>query len=248
MDGINVLTDPVWSKRPSPVSFSGPVRVHPPGLSLQDLPPIDLILISHNHYDHLDLPTIQWIVARDRPRVYTGLGNGEFLNKEGITPVTEMDWWETDAISEALQVTCAPAQHFSGRGLCDTYRTLWAGYVLESPAGSVFFAGDTGFGPHFEEIGRRFHDIRLAFLPIGAFRPEWFMSAAHLSPKEALNANFILKARNSVAMHFGTFRQGDDAQDEAPTILSAAVGRTDMRVTTFRVMAPGESRSIPPFE
>lgn len=246
MDGVNILTDPMWSERPSPVSFSGPARVHPPGVLLEDLPAIDIVVVSHNHYDHLDLPTLKRISERDKPRIFVGLGNQVVLNKAGIEQVTEMDWWQEEPVSDSLYVVCVPSQHFSGRGMCDFNKTLWAGFVFESTSGVVYFAGDTGFGSHFQQIAQCFNHIRLALLPIGAFRPEWFMSATHMSPKDALKAHFVLGAQNSVAMHFGTFLLGDDEQGEAESTLASAIAQTDMQKTNFWIIHVGESKSIPP--
>ncbi len=246
MDGINILTDPIWSDRTSPVSFSGPQRVHPPGVELTNLPPIDVIVVSHNHYDHLDLPTLNKIALRDRPKIYVSLGNRALLNRSGIEQVREMDWWQEESLSTSLKIVFVPAQHFSGRGMCDHNKTLWGGFVFESSAGAVYFAGDTAFGPHFEQLSGRFKRIRLALLPIGAFRPEWFMSPNHLSPKKAIDAHGILKAHTSVATHFGTFRLGDDEQDEPVKVLRSAIAQADVRTTEFWIMRFGESRAVPP--
>ena len=246
MDGMNILTDPIWSERTSPVSFSGPRRVQPPGVLLDDLPPIDAVVVSHNHYDHLDLATLKKITARDKPRIYTGMGNRAFLAKEGIDRVEEMDWWQQEKTKDGLTVNFVPAKHFSNRGMCDHNKTLWGGFVIESPAGAVYFAGDSGFGQHFEQIAQRFPRMRLALLPIGAFQPMWFMSPHHLSPQDALRAHFILQARTSSAMHFGTFRLGDDKQNEPVETLQAAIDSAAMGNSQFWIMRFGESRSVPP--
>jgi len=243
-DGLNILTDPIWSERTSPVTFSGPERAHPPGILLEDLPKIDVVVISHNHYDHLDVPTLKHIYERDKPGIYVGLGNKSFLNREGIENVQEMDWWQEDTLSPQVKIVCVPAQHFSGRGLCDRNKTLWAGFVFEGSKGAVYFAGDTGFGPHFKQIAKKFRTIRLAMLPIGAFRPEWFMSASHLSPQQALEAHHILQAQTSMAMHFGTFRLGDDKQNEPVEALRAALADSDMNRTRFLAIFPGETEYI----
>ena len=215
MDGVNVLTDPIWSERCSPVSFAGPRRVVPPGLRLDQLPPIDVVLISHNHYDHLDLPTLRRVVEEHRPRILVPVGNRTLLDRAGVRGAEELAWWQSaDVRDGAVRVSAVPAQHFAGRGFFDRDRALWAGFVISGPAGSAYFAGDTGFGPHFGEIRDRFGPPRLAILPIGAYRPEWFMSRVHASPDEALRAHRILGAKTSVGIHFGTFRLADDGQDE----------------------------------
>jgi L-ascorbate metabolism protein UlaG (beta-lactamase superfamily) len=246
MDGLNILTDPLWSERTSPVSFTGPQRVQQPGILLNDLPPIDAVVLSHNHYDHLDLPTLKIIAGRDKPHIFAGLGNRVLLNKAGIDNVREMDWWEQEILSDTVAVSFVPARHFSNRGMCDHNKTLWGGFVLESSAGAVYFAGDTGFGPHFEQIGNRFTSIRLALLPIGAFQPEWFMAPHHMSPPDALKAHFILRTHTSVAMHYGTFRLGDDQQNEPVEALRSAIAAADMQSSQFWIMEFGESRAVPP--
>jgi L-ascorbate metabolism protein UlaG (beta-lactamase superfamily) len=246
MDGMNILTDPIWSERTSPVSFTGPRRVQQPGVLFDDLPPIDAVVVSHNHYDHMDLPTLKKIAARNNPHIYTGMGNKAFLAKAGISRVEEMDWWQKKKCGETLRITFVPAKHFSNRGMCDHNKTLWGGFVIESTAGAVYFAGDTGFGPHFEQIAQRFPHLRLALLPIGAFQPVWFMAPHHMSPQEALRAHFILKARTSIAMHFGTFRLGDDQQNEPVETLQAAIDAAAMGDTRFWIMRFGETRSVSP--
>jgi L-ascorbate metabolism protein UlaG (beta-lactamase superfamily) len=194
----------------------------------------------------MDLATIKIIADRDKPNIFTGLGNQVTLEKAGIEKVTEMDWWHSAALSDKLTLTFVPARHFSNRGMCDHNKTLWGGFVMESSAGAVYFAGDTGFGMHFEQIARRYKHIRLALLPIGAFRPEWFMAPHHLSPKDALNAHVILQAQTSVAMHYGTFRLGDDRQNEPVETLQAVIAAAEMKNTRFWVMRFGETRQVPP--
>ncbi len=244
-DGVNILTDPLWSERASPVSFAGPRRVQAPGLRLEDLPPIDLILISHNHYDHLDLPTLRKLARSNRPQVVTTLGNKPQIKQAGYDNVTELDWWQQTALPGGMRITCVPAQHFSGRGMRDSYKTLWGGFILESTAGPIYFAGDTGYGEHFQEIARRFGPLRLAFLPIGAYKPEWFMWPGHMGPEDALKAHFELKARTSIAMHFGTFPLGDDGQHEAAEALRAGIEKAAMRGSRFLVPDWGRAIEVP---
>ncbi len=245
LDGLNLLTDPIWSERCSPFSWIGPRRQQPPGVRFEDLPPIDAVVISHNHYDHLDLPTLRRLADSHRPRFFVGLGNRALLEKAGIARVTEIDWWETVRLDGDVQVTGVPAQHFSNRGLFDRDGTLWLGYLVRGPAGSAFFAGDTGAGPHFAEIRRRYGSPRLAILPIGAFRPEWFMAGVHVSPEEAVVAHETLGAGTSVGIHFGTFPLADDGQDEPPLALRAALARRpEGQRPRFLVLAPGEGRTL----
>jgi L-ascorbate metabolism protein UlaG (beta-lactamase superfamily) len=245
IDGRNILTDPVWSERVSPVSFAGPRRVRPPGIRFEDLPPIDVVLVSHNHYDHLDLATLDRLVRRDRPRIFTGLGAGAILTRRSIGGVTELEWWQKVELGSGLSVTSAPVQHFSGRSMTDRNATLWTGYVLSGPAGRVFFAGDTGYGPHFREIARRFPGIRLAVLPIGAYRPEWFMGPVHETPAQALQAMRDLEASTAVGMHFGTFELTDEGQDEPPEEIARLLAAAPDPKPRFWVLDFGEGRDVP---
>ena len=245
-EGINILTDPIWSERTSPVSFTGPKRVRIPGIRFEDLPPIDVVVVSHNHYDHLDLPTLKRLSRQHNPSIYVGLGNKRLLEKSGIIRVREVDWWQEVSLSDSLRLTCVPAQHFSGRSLFDRNKTLWVGFVFEGQAGPVYFAGDTGLGPHFKQIADRFGKTRLALLPIGAFLPRWFMSPTHLSPSDALEAHFILDAQTSIAMHFGTFQLGDDGRTEAVDLLTNIIAETNMEETQFLILNSGEGREVLP--
>lgn len=245
MDGVNILTDPIWAERTSPVSFAGPRRVHAPGIRFEDLPHIDAVLVSHCHYDHLDLPTLARLQAVHHPRFFVGLGNAELLQRQHLDRVTELDWWQTDQLTARVRIRGVPAQHFANRGLFDRDATLWLGYVVEGSSGRAYFAGDTGYGPHFAEIRRRVGPVRLAILPIGAFLPTWFMSYVHQSPAEAVNARRVLAAGTALAMHFGTFPLADDGQDEAALSLRAALSGSATDATAFWTLRPGEGRDVP---
>lgn len=245
-DRLNVLTDPIWSERASPFSFVGPRRFVDPGLRFEDLPPIDVVLISHNHYDHLDLPTLARLAAKHAPRIFVGLGNGQLLRDAGIGRVTELDWWQSVALVPGVELVAVPTQHFSGRGLFDGDRTLWTGYALRSEAGLSYIAGDTGAGPHFAEIRQRLGPPRLALLPIGAFRPTWFMGRVHVSPQQALAARDTLAAGTTVAIHFGTFALADDDQDEPATALTQALAARGWGAPRFWILGFGEGRDVPP--
>ncbi len=246
MAGRNILSDPVWSDRVSPVSWAGPKRIRPPGIRFDDLPQIDTVLVSHNHYDHLDLPTLRRLARRDRPWIVTGLGVHRLLDRHGLSHGTELDWWESSDLGSGFSVTGVPVQHFSGRGLTDRNRTLWTGFVLSGPSGSVLFAGDTGYGPHFEEIGRLFPGIRMAILPIGAYRPEWFMGPVHQTPREALAAFRDLGAKTGMGMHFGTFELTDEGAAEPVREIEALLGESPELAPRFWVLEFGEGRDVPP--
>jgi L-ascorbate metabolism protein UlaG (beta-lactamase superfamily) len=230
-EGLNILTDPIWSERCAPVQFAGPKRHHAPGIRFDDLPPIDAVLISHNHYDHMDAPTLARL-THHRPRTFVGLGNSAFLKG-----ATELDWWQSAELAPGVRLHAVPAQHFSSRGTADRDANLWCGYVLETPHGAIYFAGDTGGGPHFAMIRERFGASRVALLPIGAFRPEWFMCAVHISPRDAVRAAEALDAQVSIPMHYGTFHLGDDGQDEPVEVLRRELVGKGVR---FEVLAPGE--------
>jgi L-ascorbate metabolism protein UlaG (beta-lactamase superfamily) len=243
-DGVNVLTDPIWSPRASPVSFAGPRRHRSPGLRFEDLPPLDAVVLSHNHYDHLDLGTLRRLEQTHHPRFLCGLGNRALLERAGLGRVTELDWWQSLPLTAAVDLIAVPNQHFSNRGIFDRDHTLWLGYVLRGPAGLAYFAGDTGLGTHYAQIRQRLGAPRLAVLPIGAYRPPWFMSTVHQSPEQAVAAHTTLGASTSVAMHFGTFALGDDGQDEPVEALQAALRDTDPR-PRFWVLDFGEGRDVP---
>lgn len=246
-DGVNFLSDPVWSMRASPVSWMGPRRHRPPGLRFDDLPPIDVVLQSHDHYDHLDFPTQRRLAARQQTTFLVPLGVwGRFAAKNisGGAESTELDWWQSVSISPQLKITAVPARHFSGRGLRDRNRTLWCGYMFEGPSGVVFFAGDTGYGTHFREIHERFPNIRLALLPIGAFRPQWFMGPVHMAPHDAVRAHQDLDTGMSVGIHYGTFRLADDGQDEAVTELQRALETAGIPASRFVTLDCGQGLEI----
>ena len=241
--GRNLLTDPVWSERVSPVTFAGPKRHRAPGLQLDELPRIDAILLSHNHYDHFDRATLAQLLDRHRPAVFCPLGLAKPLRRIGFKDICELDWWQHVAWC-GLTVHCVPAQHFSARGPFDRNRTLWCGWMLEDEPGSVYFAGDTGFGSLFEEIAKSFPRIRLSLLPIGAYRPEWFMGPIHTSPEQALKAHRILRSAQSIAGHFGTFPLADDGQKDAVERLQHALLQEPSE-RPFWILKEGEGRDIP---
>ena len=242
--GLNLLTDPVWADRVGPKGKIGPKRFRPPALRFEDLPPIDLVLLSHNHYDHLCEPTMRRLAAEHSPTVVTGLGNGALLAEYGVTDARELDWWQATAVGSST-VTSVPMRHFSGRGLTDRDTTLWCGLHVAHPAGSVLFAGDTGYGEHFTRIRERLGPPRVALLPIGAYEPRWFMKAVHVDPAEAVRAHEDLGAGTSVAMHYGTFALADDGMDAPERELGDALAERDLDEGAFRVLTHGEGALLP---
>jgi L-ascorbate metabolism protein UlaG (beta-lactamase superfamily) len=235
-DGVNILTDPIWSPRCSPVQFLGPKRHRAPGIRFHDLPPIDIVLLSHNHYDHLDVGTLHRLRATHAPRIVTPLGNALFLDRNGIHGAMELDWWRSVRVA-GVEITCTPAQHFCARALSDRNRTLWGGFVVAAPSGNAYFAGDTGWGEHFASIAQRFAPIRAAMLPIGAYLPRWFMRPVHVEPAEAVEAHRVLAPHTSIAMHYGTFRLSDEGVDQPVADLRLALEASG--VENFRAVDHG---------
>ena len=240
MDGLNILTDPIWSERCSPVSWAGPARYTVPGIRFEDLPPIDVVLVSHNHYDHLDLPTLKRLAEKGDPHAVVPLGNLVLLRETGIPHTDELDWWQSVRLSPDVTLTLVPAQHFSSRTFWDRNETLWGGFVVSGPSGNVYFAGDTGYGPHFREIARRFAPIRTALLPIAPFRPGQAkdtlsinFSIVHMGPAEAVRAHLDLGARFSIAAHFQVFQLGADGFDDAVTELALTLRERDLKPESF---------------
>jgi L-ascorbate metabolism protein UlaG (beta-lactamase superfamily) len=210
--GSHILTDPIWSERASPLTSIGPRRRRNPGVRWEDLPRIDTVLLSHNHYDHLDLATLRRLAACGQSQFVVPAGVARLLQSQGIGPVHELDWGESLPLAQST-VHSVPALHFSARGIFDRNRTLWCGYMIEAAGRTVYFAGDTAFGAHFAQIRERFGAPRLALLPIGAYQPRWMMSPVHMGPEDAVRAHGILGARTSIAIHHGTFQLGDDGLD-----------------------------------
>ena len=240
---LNIITDPMWSERASPVQFAGPRRHRAPGIRFEDLPPIDVVLLSHNHYDHLDVATLLRLRRRDAPAVYCPLGVAARVRRLGFRSIVELDWWQQESFRNAA-IHCVPAQHFSARGLFDRDRTLWCGWHVATAEGGVLFAGDTGFGSHFAEIAQRFPPARLALLPIGAYRPRWFMGPVHMGPEEAVEAHAVLQPAISLPIHYGTFSLADDGETEPVDHLRALLAERPEQV--WRVLQEGEGFMAPP--
>ncbi len=236
----SLLIDPIYAERAGPLSLVGPRRVRAPGVRFDELPPISIVLLSHNHYDHCDLGTLRELDRRFSPPLVTPIGNGRLLRRAGIRRVEELDWWESTTAAQ-LPITLVPAQHFSARGPFDRNRALWGGFFLEAAGRRILFAGDTGYGPHFRQIAARFGPIDLALLPIGAYEPRWFMKDIHMNPAEAVQAHLDLGARQSVAMHFGTFQLTPEGIDEPARQLAQALQVRGVAADHFRTVEVGES-------
>lgn len=246
LDSLNILTDPIWSERASPSPLVGPKRVRKPGISIENLPPIDLILISHNHYDHLDLSTLKTLVEKFNPKIYVGLGVKKFLNSNNIHNVVEMDWWQKDSTTfNYTNIVFVPARHNSQRGLLDTNETLWGGFVIESSSGPVYFAGDTGYGNFLNDLKERYNKFSLALLPIGAYKPRWFMHTHHMDPEDAVKTHVLLNVEQSLGIHFGTFYNLTDEGIEEPIHdLTESLLENQVDHSRFWVLDFGEGRFI----
>lgn len=242
--GLNILTDPHLTGRASPFHSAGPKRLQPPALDFADLPPIDVVVISHNHYDHLDLRTVRRLAQEHDPQFFVPLGLKAWFTAQGIqSAVTELDWWN-DSSFRQLKLTAVPVQHFSGRSANDRNKTLWCGFVLECVDKKIIFAGDTGYSPDFKDIAGRFGAMDLALIPIGAYEPRSFMRPVHVNPEEAVKVHQDLQSRQSVAMHWGTFRLTLEPPDEPPRRLLQALKRAGIAEDRFWVMRHGETRRL----
>ncbi|REE02076.1 MBL fold metallo-hydrolase [Marinoscillum furvescens] len=235
---LNILTDPIWSERCSPVSFAGPQRMRPPGIRFEDLPPIDAVLISHNHYDHLDIPSIKRIQKEFAPVFVVPLGVKKHLAQLNIENTIELDWWQSAHIG--MEIKAVPAQHFSGRGMFDRDQTLWAGYVISDGIKKIYFAGDSGYAPLFKEIGKKEGPMDVSLIPIGAYMPQWFMSPVHISPEEAIKVHQDVRSRQSIAMHFGTFPLADEGQGKAEEDLILSLAAHQIPQSEFIIPEEGE--------
>jgi L-ascorbate metabolism protein UlaG (beta-lactamase superfamily) len=239
----NILIDPMYSKRAGPLGVLGPRRVRPPAVRFEDLPPISLVLLSHNHYDHCDRRTLRRLAQRFDPLGVTPLGNGALMRSAGIRRVEELDWWQ-QAQTTALPVTLTPAHHFSARTALDRNRALWGGFTVVAGAARIFFAGDTAYAPFFRDVRQRLGPIDLALLPIGAYEPRWFMQSVHMNPAEAVQAHLDLEAAESIGMHFGTFQLTTEGIDEPLRALDAACRARHLPRSRFRTLGFGESMRV----
>ncbi len=242
--GQNFLTDPVWSRRASPLRWAGPLRVAAPGIAFDDLPPIDAVLLSHNHYDHLDLATLARLHARDRPLIVTPLGNDVIVRARlPDARLVAGDWGAEFDIGQGATVTIVPANHWSSRSLSDRRMALWGGFMLRSLAGLIYFAADTGYagGTIFRDMRGRFGPPDVALIPIGAYAPRWFMAQQHCNPDEAVRIMLDLEARQAIGIHWGTFQLTDEPREEPPALLAAALAKRGLEPTRFVAGVPGNS-------
>lgn len=240
-DDVHILMDPVFSERASPFSFVGPKRQGDLPFQLQDLPFIDVVMISHNHYDHLDLATLKSLNQRSSGKTLflVGLGNKKFLEGEGIHNVKELDWWDNIFV-KGLTLTFTPTQHWSSRGVFDSNQTLWGGWFVSKDNFKLFFAGDTGYSQDFQDIYQKFGDVDVALLPIGSYAPRWFMKQFHVDPAEAVQMHKDLHAKLSIAIHWGSFRLSDEAMDAPPALLKEELKKANVSENSFRILKRGE--------
>ena len=239
---FNFLTDPVWSERVSPVTWAGPKRHRAPGIPFEELPKIDFVVISHNHYDHMDLSTLQKLNKKFHPKFFVPLGNKNFLESQGISDVVELDWWSTFEMTSDLKINLAPSDHFSGRSPFDKNKTLWGSYFISFGGHSVYFGGDTAYSPHFKAIHDHFGSPDIAFLPIGAYDPRWFMKVVHMNPDEAVRAHLDLNAFQSVGIHFGTFRLTGEKFDQPVKDLELALKSRNLISKEFVILSEGRTQ------
>ncbi len=245
--GLNMLLDPVWSERASPVAFAGPRRVVEPGVRFEDLPPIDIVLVSHGHYDHLDVATLSRLAQSHRPRVITPLGNDAIMRAHDPQIRAEAyDWGDRVDLGAGCAVTLAPMRHWTARNLFDRNKALWAAFVLETPFGRIYHVGDSGYGDgaHFRAARERHGPFRLAILPIGAYEPRWFMREQHMNPEEAVRAFVDCGAEQALAHHFGTFQLTDEPIDAPLAALAEARDAAGIPPERFVAFAPGETLTL----
>jgi N-acyl-phosphatidylethanolamine-hydrolysing phospholipase D len=244
MEQVSFLTDPIWSNRPSPLPLLGPSRFVAPGLAMDDLPPIDFVIISHNHYDHLDLPTLRSLAERNPATVfYVPLGNGALLQQQGIANVEELDWGQT-RVYKGVTIHCLPSQHWSKRSLTDDRKALWSSWAVTGAEQRFYFAGDTGYFDGFKMIGEALGPFDLVAVPIGAYEPRAMMRDSHMNPEEALRAAIDLRAERAVGIHFGTFDLSDEPLAEPPQRFNEAAQHSELGSDAAWVLDIGETRAF----
>ncbi len=240
-EGVNILTDPVWSDKIGPVSWAGEARASDPGIAMDKLPPIDIVLISHNHYDHLDEQTILTLAKNPNTRFLVPLRIRDWFEDRGISNVEELDWWE-GVTFKGLKIICTPAQHFSGRWISDGNTTLWCSWVLLGKGRRLYFGGDSGYFGGFAEIGKRFGPFDMVLLPIGAYEPRDLMKPVHMNPADAVKAFVDLRGKKMLAIHWGTFKQTDEPLEEPPQKLRNEIDNQHLPPEHFLIFMIGETR------
>jgi L-ascorbate metabolism protein UlaG (beta-lactamase superfamily) len=248
MAGLNILTDPVWSERVSPFTFIGPKRVVAPGIRLEDLPPIDLVLVSHNHYDHLDLATLRRLNEVHKPRIVTPLGNDAIIRHAAPdADIATLDWGDRIEITDGVTIDAEPSHHWSARGTRDRRMALWAAFALSTPAGKIYHVGDTGFhdGINYRAVKEKHGGFRLAILPFGAYEPRWFMKGQHQNPEEAVKGMQLCNAAFAIGHHFATFQLTDEAIGEPVRALQSALADQGIAPERFRPLLAGEVFDVP---
>ena len=246
--GLNILTDPVWSERVSPFRSVGPKRVVPPGVRFEDLPPIDLVLVTHNHYDHLDLATLTRLQAAHRPKFVTPLGNDTIIRRAvPDADITVVDWGDRIAVNGGVTIDVEPCHHWSARGMSDRRMALWAAFVLTTPSGKIYHVGDTGFhdGINYEAVREKHGGFRLAILPFGAYEPRWFMKGQHQNPEEAVKGMKLCNAAYVAGHHFATFQLTDEGIDAPVQALDVALKAEGVEPDRFRPLRAGEVFDVP---
>lgn len=241
---LNILTDPVYSERVSPFAWIGPKRVRAPGVAFDDLPKIDIVLVSHNHYDHLDLDTLQRLWERDRPIIVTPLGNGALMARRGIAAFAR-DWGDSVGVREDVTVTVERVQHWSTRWRYDVNRALWGGFSVTTPGGNIYFAGDCGYSDAFAAAAALRGPYRLALLPVGGYEPRWFMKPQHLNPAEAVRAFADLGAQTAIGIHWGVWQLTDEAIDAPRRDLAKALAAASIAPARFQALEPGQTLAVP---
>jgi L-ascorbate metabolism protein UlaG (beta-lactamase superfamily) len=247
--GLNILVDPVWSPRASPFRWAGPKRHNDPGIAFEALPPIDVVLVSHGHYDHLDLTTLSKLAAKFSPRLITPLGNDvTMLAADRALKAEAFDWHDRVELGNGIAVTLVPTRHWSARGMFDRNRALWASFVLETPAGKVYIVCDSGYGEgkHFRRVAAAHGPLRLAILPIGAYEPRWFMRDQHMNPSDAVKALNDCGAQAALAHHHGTFQLTDEAIDAPVLALHVALDEAGIARERFVALKPGQVFELQP--
>ena len=244
LDGVTILTDPFLTDRASPFSFGGPMRFAPPGITIENLPPIDVIVLSHSHYDSLDIPTLEALANKHEIQVFAPLGLGDYFRDLGYGEVHELDWYENAAV-DGLRITALPSQHWSRRGFFDTNKTLWMAAAIESSGSRLYFSGDSGYGPTFAEMGAEFGPFDIGIIGIGAYQPREMMNATHTTPEEAVLLGLDMAAATLVGMHWGTIALGTEPAFEAPERFKKAAVAAGLRPENAWILAIGETRAIP---